>query len=90
MTIGSDSENSGMPTMSADEITVSRSELKAMVSELMAEVLHEMRPASAVVKETSGKPTIEVKEYANTAAEAVTSALAAWRTGMTGIGRPQV
>lgn len=62
-------------------VSLSREELRGMVAELMEEYLREMRPSSALVKDVGGKPMLEVKEYAHSAAEAVTLAVAAYRAG---------
>lgn len=89
MITGSESVSNGTGMTTSDEPVVirTRGELKAYVSELMAEILHEMRPASALVKEVSGKPTVEAKEYSATVEEAMTAAVAAWRAGMVAVGR---
>jgi hypothetical protein len=86
---GNAGEQSGIVTMPSDEpvVTLTRGELKAYVSELMEEIIRDARPASATVKEVSGKATVEAKEYAPTVEEAMTAAVAAWRSGMAAVGR---
>lgn len=87
MITGEGSASSGTSMTQSDEpvVSLTRAELKVLVSELMVEVVREMRPDSALVREVGGKPTVEAKCYANGVEEAMTRAVAAYNTGKTSV-----
>jgi hypothetical protein len=87
MTTGAGNASDGTGRMASDEpvVTLTRGELRAMVAELMAEHIREMRPDSAEVKDVGGKPAVTTKCYANGVEEAITRALAAYHAGKNGV-----
>lgn len=58
----------------------SRDELKALLREILAETLAELRPSSAEIsRNAKGDVQFTVKHYADTASEAMEAAVAAYR-----------
>ncbi|HET8629966.1 MAG TPA: hypothetical protein VFL91_21305 [Thermomicrobiales bacterium] len=57
-----------------------RDELKALLREILAETLAELRPSSAeITRNAKGEVQLAVKHYANSATEALEEAIAAFR-----------